>query len=65
MYANPQYRFGIWGEWLQTDQTIRGPFQIVAPSDLRDRIYPAVASGKQTTEVVWQHGRETPYYQDI
>jgi hypothetical protein len=66
MYANPQYRFGIWGKWLKPDNTSNGDFEIVAPSDLRDRLNPAVASGRSTTLVVWEHFRETnPAYRDI
>ncbi len=66
MYADPQYRFGIWGKWLKPDNTSRGLFEIVAPSNLRDRLNPAVASGRSNTLAVWEHYREDlPVYRNI
>jgi hypothetical protein len=65
MYAQPQYRYGIWGKWLQPDNSSQGDFEIVSPSDLSDRLYPAVASGKTNTLVVWQHDRDNPPFKDI
>ena len=65
MYASPQFRYGIWGKWLRPDGSTNADFEIVAPSTYRDRLYPAIASGRAKTLVVWVHGRENPNYQDI
>lgn len=65
MYANPQYHWGVWAKTVDTDQSFAPPFEVVAPSDGYDRKFPAVAFGRFTALVAWQHRRDGTTYQDI
>jgi len=53
------------GKWLRLDGSSAGNLGIIRPSTLGDRLYPAVASGRVKTLVVWVHYRDDPNYQDI
>jgi hypothetical protein len=65
MYAQPYLRVGIWAEAVSTNFWVQPAFEVVRPSDMRDRLYPAVAYGKVSALVVWQHARENSGYLDI
>ena len=64
-YAQPLLRWGVWGEAIHTDFIVEPAFEVVRPSDDRDRLYPAVAAGRDSALVVWQHARENSGYLDI
>lgn len=64
-FADPYVRGGVWAKVVHTDQTVESPFQVVAPSETKDRLYPAVANGKNSALIAWQHGREGSDYLDI
>ncbi len=65
MYAQPLKRVGIWAEAVSTSFWVQSAFEVVRPSDNKDRQFPAVANGKVTALVVWQHQRENSGYFDI
>jgi hypothetical protein len=65
MYANPQYHWGIWAKTVRNDQSFAPAYEIVAPSEGYDRNYPAVAFGRFTALIAWQHMRDGTGYQDI
>lgn len=70
MYAQPALMVGIWGAFFRTNPYTEPPygepgFEVVRPSDTRDRLFPAVAYGKMNALVVWQHRRENSGYYDI
>jgi hypothetical protein len=65
-YADPYLKWGIWADRRGPNPDPASPFQVVAPSDLGDRQFPAVACGKSTCLFAWQHQREAnPLYYDI
>jgi hypothetical protein len=64
-YAQPALRWGVWGMLIQPDFTLGPAFEVVRPSDTRDRRYPAVAYGNSTALVAWQHARDDTNYLDI
>lgn len=64
-YAQPYPRWGVWGALYHPDLRAETYFEIVRPSEYRDRLYPAVAYGKYHALVVWQHARDDSGYLDI
>ena len=56
---------GIWAEVVRLDKIVEPAFEVVRPSDTRDRLYPAVAYGRENALVVWQHARDNTNYLDI
>jgi len=64
-YAQPLLMWGVWGEYIRTDLLVEPAFEVVRPSDTKDRLYPAVAYGKVNALVVWQHARENSGFLDI
>jgi hypothetical protein len=64
-YAQPYPRRGVWAEVIHTDFWVEPAFEVVRPSDTRDRLFPAVAYGDKTALVVWQHARDNSNWLDI
>jgi hypothetical protein len=64
-YAQPLYKLGIWGELIRPELQVEPPFEVVRPSDTKNRLYPAVAYGQWNALVVWQHQRDDSGYLDI
>jgi hypothetical protein len=64
-YADPYPRWGVGGELIHPGLVVEPAFEVVAPSDERDRLYPAVAFGDRKALVVWQHARDNSGYLDI
>jgi hypothetical protein len=64
-YAQPLLRWGVWAAVIRTDLTIERSFEVVRPSDDRDRLYPAVAYAYKTALFVWQHARDASNFLDI
>jgi hypothetical protein len=65
MYAQPLSRIGVWAEIINPNGIVEPAFEVVRPSDTKDRVNPAVAFGKLNTLIVWQHQREASTYYDI
>ena len=64
-YAQPLLRWGVWAELISTNLFVQPAFEVVRPGDDRDRLYPAIAYGKYSLLVVWQHARDNSGYLDI
>jgi hypothetical protein len=64
-YAQPLLRWGIWAEIIKLDFTVLPAFEVVRPSDTRDRLYPGLAFGDGKALIAWQHAREDSSYLDI
>jgi len=64
-YAQPLFRWGVWAEVIHTNFYVEPCFEVVRPSDDRDRLYPAVSYGNNSALVVWQHARDNTNYLDI
>jgi hypothetical protein len=65
-YADPLLRWGVWASVVSPNFVKEAVnFQVVAPNDYADRLYPVAAAGKNTYLVVWQHGRDSVSYLDI
>jgi hypothetical protein len=64
-YAQPVFMYGVWAAIIRPNLVVEPGFEVVRPSDTRDRLYPAVAYGEKTALVVWQHAREDSNYLDI
>ncbi len=64
-YAKPLLRWGVWGELINPGLAVEPAFDVVGPSDERDRLYPALAFGSGKALVTWQHGRDNSGYLDI
>jgi hypothetical protein len=64
-YAQPYPRWGVWGMVIHPSFTMEPSFEIVRPSNTRDRTFPSVSYGEKSALVVWQHNRESTNYIDI
>jgi hypothetical protein len=64
-YAQPLLRWGVWAEIIQTHGIVEPAFEVVRPSDDRDRLYPAVAYGRDSALFAWQHARDDVGWLDI
>jgi hypothetical protein len=65
-YAQPLLRWGVWAKQIQLDRSMEPPFEVVRPSNTADRLYPALAYGKNGAALIaWQHARDDSSYLDI
>jgi hypothetical protein len=63
MYSDGYY--GIAARQAYPDQAMDPSFGLIASGDEADRTYPAVAGGKVSYLVAWEHERDGSIYQDI
>ena len=64
-WENQSTQVGLQGAFFSSDLTVFTVFQIIPPGSSSDRAVPAVASGKWTSLVAWEQGREGTGYRDI
>jgi hypothetical protein len=64
-YAQPLLRWGVWAEIVHPNVIVEPAFEVVRPSNDRDRLYPAVAYGRDSALVAWQHARDNVGWLDI
>jgi hypothetical protein len=62
-YTNLKY--GIWGRFVQPDETMESQFGIVQPGSATNRTNPIAAGGHTKYLVAWEHQRDGTSYQDI
>ncbi|MCX6033836.1 MAG: hypothetical protein NTV38_02495 [Chloroflexi bacterium] len=58
-------RYGIWGIPISPDHSMEAGFAIVPAGSAADRTMPAIAGGRTSYLVVWEHQRDGTSYQDI